>query len=164
MNVIPETWVLYLISTFLLLWLGWYLCWWTNSHRWYHPFRNRRSCAILFSSFGFNVPITFKLFDLQIFRFLTNLMKVFLERWFCALKLSPYFDNNYKTMESWVITKIKSFVTATMYLHLFRNIQLLCNMQGTWHSPNTFPTMVHYSFCIIIWQLILSVQILSTTW
>jgi hypothetical protein len=38
-------------------------------------------------------------------------------------------------------------------LTLFRNIQLLFNVQGSWYSQNTLPTIVHYYFCIIIWQL-----------
>jgi len=37
MNVIPDTCALNLISTFLLLWLDRYLCWWINSPRSYHP-------------------------------------------------------------------------------------------------------------------------------
>jgi hypothetical protein len=41
------TCVLNLISTFLLLSLGWYLCWWTISNEWYHPPSSQRICTLL---------------------------------------------------------------------------------------------------------------------
>jgi hypothetical protein len=40
--VYPDCHCLYcLISTFLLLSLGWYHCWWNISPRWYHPVSSR---------------------------------------------------------------------------------------------------------------------------
>jgi membrane protein YdbS with pleckstrin-like domain len=51
-----------------------------------------------------------------------------------------------------------------MYLFFSEKIQLLFNVQGSWYSPSTLPTMVHYSSCTrIISQLLSSVQFISTT-
>jgi len=66
-------------------------------------------------------------------------------------------------MESWFTTKNQVFCNDYNVSTLFRNLLLLFNVQGSYHSPNTLPIMIHYSFCFIILQLPSSAQILSTT-
>ena len=77
-------------------------------------------------------------------------MRVKCDSWY---KTSAWYG---KSTESWIGTKNVVFNATTFFS---KSVKDVYNVQGTWHSPNTLPTIIHGQDCRIITS-----KVSTTTW
>jgi hypothetical protein len=77
-------------------------------------------------------------------------MRVKCDSWY---KTSAWYG---KSTESWIGTKNVVFNATTFFS---KSVKDVYNVQGTWHSPNTLPTIIHGKDCRIITS-----KVSTTTW